>query len=239
MITLRKDLIARIRLVAFGSLWGFLIGVLAASAIVWRTTPSQTWLGTGARLLAQRLPGVDRWDQAPVDEDTPVLESGVGTSGRGHASEPTIGPDPNVDLGNRDLVIPVEGVSADNLVPSFEDARGSRKHEALDILAPMGTPVRAVEGGRIARLFNSKAGGITIYQFDPSERYCYYYAHLSRYADGLREGDRVSRGQTIGYVGITGNAPKDTPHLHFAIFRLTPEKHWWEGSPIDPYPVLR
>ena len=102
-----------------------------------------------------------------------------------------------------------------------------------------GTPVRAVEDGRIARLFNSKAGGITIYQFDPSEQYCYYYAHLDRYAEGLRENDRVSRGQVIGYVGTTGNAPKDTPHLHFAIFRLNSEKRWWEGTPLDPYPILR
>jgi murein DD-endopeptidase MepM/ murein hydrolase activator NlpD len=133
----------------------------------------------------------------------------------------------------------VEGVKASDLVPSFEDARGSRKHEALDILAPMGTPVRAVESGRIARLFNSKAGGITIYQFDAREQYCYYYAHLSRYAEGLRENDRVSRGQVIGYVGTTGNAPKDTPHLHFAIFRLNSEKRWWEGTPLDPYPILR
>ena len=125
-------------------------------------------------------------------------------------------------------------------VGSFEDARGdSRRHEAIDILAPMGTPVRAVEGGRIARLFNSKAGGITIYQFDPTERFCYYYAHLQRYADGLRENDTVRQGQIIGYVGVSGNAPKDTPHLHFAVFRLTAEKRWWEGTPVDPYDILR
>ena len=101
------------------------------------------------------------------------------------------------------------------------------------------TPVRAVESGRIARLFFSKAGGITIYQFDPTERFCYYYAHLERYAEGLREGQRVQKGQVIGYVGTSGNAPEDTPHLHFAIFRLTAEKHWWEGTPIDPYDILR
>ena len=102
----------------------------------------------------------------------------------------------------------------------------------------MRTPVVAVEGGRIARLFFSRAGGITIYQFDPSERYCYYYAHLERYAEGLKEGDRVNRGQVIGYVGVSGNAPKNTPHLHFAVFRLTEAKRWWEGSPLDPYDVL-
>ncbi|MBA3295645.1 MAG: M23 family metallopeptidase [Acidobacteria bacterium] len=109
----------------------------------------------------------------------------------------------------------------------------------MDILAPTGTPVKAVEAGRIARLFFSKAGGITIYQFDPTERFCYYYAHLDRYATGLREGDRVKQGQVVGYVGVSGNAPKNTPHLHFAVFRLNADKKWWEGVPIDPYEILR
>jgi murein DD-endopeptidase MepM/ murein hydrolase activator NlpD len=136
--------------------------------------------------------------------------------------------------------MPVEGIVPDQLTRQFDQPRGgARKHEALDILAPRGTPVKAVEDGRIARLFHSNAGGITIYQFDPSERYCYYYAHLERYAAGLSEGDQVRRGQVIGYVGTSGNAPKDTPHLHFAIFRLTADKRWWEGTPIDPYDVLR
>jgi murein DD-endopeptidase MepM/ murein hydrolase activator NlpD len=88
-------------------------------------------------------------------------------------------------------------------------------------------------------LFRSDAGGITIYQFDPSTTYVYYYAHLDHYAAGLAEGQRVGRGQVIGYVGVTGNAPKNTPHLHFAIFKLTAEKKWWQGTPIDPYDVLK
>jgi murein DD-endopeptidase MepM/ murein hydrolase activator NlpD len=143
-------------------------------------------------------------------------------------------------LADRDLEIPVQGVKRDQLVRSFHEERGSnREHEAIDILAPRNTPVVAVEDGRIAKLFLSKAGGNTIYQFDPAGEYCYYYAHLERYADGLREGDHVSRGDVIGYVGTSGNAPKDTPHLHFAVFRLTPEKHWWEGTPLDPYDILR
>ena len=132
------------------------------------------------------------------------------------------------------------GVDPDKLVRSYHDARnGGREHEALDILAPRGTPVVAVEDGTIAKLFNSKAGGITLYQFDPGKEYAYYYAHLDRYADGIKEGDRLRRGQVIGFVGTTGNAPKDTPHLHFAVFRLTADKHWWEGTPIDPYDILK
>lgn len=143
------------------------------------------------------------------------------------------------DLRSRLLALPVQGVTAAQLQPSFEQTRGERRHEAIDILAPEGTPVFAVEGGRIVKLFVSDRGGLTIYQFDPLERYAYYYAHLSRYAPGLREGQQISRGEVIGYVGVSGNAPPDTPHLHFAIFELSPEKRWWEGRPIDPFVVWR
>jgi len=111
--------------------------------------------------------------------------------------------------------------------------------EALDVLAPRNTPVLAVEDGTVARLFLSDAGGITIYQFDPTTTFVYYYAHLERYAEGLKEGASITRGQVIGYVGTTGNAPRDTPHLHFAIFQMTEEKKWWEGTVIDPYSVLK
>ncbi len=144
-------------------------------------------------------------------------------------------------LRNRDLKIPVEGADEDDLRDTFFDARGGgRAHEALDIMAPRHTQVLAAEDGVIAKLFNSKGGGgITIYQFDPTETYCYYYAHLDRYAANLKEGQRVRRGDVIGYVGSTGNASATAPHLHFAIFRLTPERQWWKGEPINPYPILK
>ncbi len=140
------------------------------------------------------------------------------------------------DLLAKQLTIPVPGVKAEDLAPQFYDARGERGHEALDIIAMTGEPVVAVEDGKIAKLFLSKPGGNTIYQFDPTETYAYYYAHLDRYADGLAEGAMVKRGQVIGYVGSTGNAA--TPHLHFAIFKLGPEKQWWKGEALDPYPAL-
>jgi peptidoglycan LD-endopeptidase LytH len=139
----------------------------------------------------------------------------------------------------RALDVPVEGVRREDITDTFHQARGSREHEAVDILAPRNTPVHAVEDGRIARLFFSTAGGITIYQFDATDRFCYYYAHLERYADGLTEGQTVRRGQVLGYVGTSGNAPKNTPHLHFAIFKLDPDKRWWDGEPIDPFLVFR
>jgi murein DD-endopeptidase MepM/ murein hydrolase activator NlpD len=134
----------------------------------------------------------------------------------------------------------VRGLDADDLVSSFHDARGSsRQHEAIDILAPRGTDVLAVENGTIAKLFTSKAGGLTIYQFDPSEKYIYYYAHLDGYAPGLKEGMPVGKGDVLGAVGTTGNAPKNTPHLHFGISKLDPDKRWWGGTALDPYLVWR
>jgi murein DD-endopeptidase MepM/ murein hydrolase activator NlpD len=139
----------------------------------------------------------------------------------------------------RQLLIPVLGVPAANIRDTFDEGRGTeRKHEATDILAPRGTPVIAADDGAIKKLFLSKPGGITIYQFDPTETFAYYYAHLDRYADGIREGMTVHQGEIIGYVGTTGNAPPGTPHLHFGIFKLGPERRWWEGTPLNPYPLL-
>lgn len=137
------------------------------------------------------------------------------------------------------LLVPVDGIPLAKIGDTFDQPRGSeRHHEALDIMAPKGTKVVATADGKIAKLFTSKPGGLTVYQFDPSEKYAYYYAHLDRYADGLQEGAEVKRGDLIGYVGTTGNADAKAPHLHFAVFELTPEKQWWQGTPVNPYPLL-
>ena len=153
------------------------------------------------------------------------------------ADQPVVDVPPSIPAG---LLIPVEGATAETLIDTFTEARGggSRPHDAIDIMAPAGTPVRAADDGRVAKLFLSDAGGITIYQFDPGERYAYYYAHLDRYAEGLEEGDTVKRGEVIGYVGSTGNANPAAPHLHFAIMALGPDKRWWQGTAINPYPIL-
>ena len=153
------------------------------------------------------------------------------------ASDARIGKDPD-DVLAKHLTIPVQGIRAEDLRPDFYDDRGQRGHEAIDIVAGRGQPVLAVEDGKIAKLFTSVRGGLTIYQFDPSGKYAYYYAHLDRYAAGVSEGDSVTRGEVIGYVGSTGNADPSSPHLHFAIFVLGPEKQWWRGEAIDPYPAL-
>lgn len=137
------------------------------------------------------------------------------------------------------LLVPVEGIAFAQLTDTFDQPRGQeRHHEALDIMAPSGTPVRAAGDGRVVKLFNSKPGGITLYQFDPAEKHAYYYAHLQRYADGVKEGMQVKRGDVIGYVGTSGNADPNAPHLHFAVVALTPEKQWWKGTPVNPYPML-
>lgn len=142
------------------------------------------------------------------------------------------------DLRRRDLVVPVAGAERSQVTPGFAQMRGDHRHEAVDILAARGTPVIAVDEGTVVKLFNSKAGGLTVYQFDPSGRYAYYYAHLDRYADGLSEGQRLTRRDVLGYVGTTGNADPALPHLHFAIFKLGPERRWWQGAAIDPYAVF-
>jgi peptidoglycan LD-endopeptidase LytH len=150
---------------------------------------------------------------------------------------------PSVPLGSQDgiagLVLPVAGVSTRDLRDSFEQPRSDgRHHEAIDILAPRGTPVFAAVDGTIRKLFTSGAGGLTIYEFDVPQNRIYYYAHLDRYRDGLHEQETVAHGEVIGYVGTSGNAPANTPHLHFAIANLPTSKEWWKGEAIDPYPIL-
>jgi len=145
---------------------------------------------------------------------------------------------PDRSLMERRLIIPVQGVRAVELRDHFHDLRGGHRHEAIDIMAPRGTPVLAADAGRVVKLFLSKPGGLTVYEFDDSQMYCYYYAHLDHYAAGLREGTRLRKGELLAYVGSTGNASPDAPHLHFAIFQLGPGQNWWEGSPIDPYAFL-
>jgi murein DD-endopeptidase MepM/ murein hydrolase activator NlpD len=140
----------------------------------------------------------------------------------------------------RGLGLPLVNLKPADIHDTFSQARGGgeRRHEASDIMAAKGTPVVAVDTGIVAKLFTSKPGGLTIYQFDPSQKYAYYYAHLDGYAPGLKEGMLVKKGDRIGFVGVTGNSDPNAPHLHFAIFELGPEKHWWEGKPINPYPIL-
>ena len=137
------------------------------------------------------------------------------------------------------LAVPVAGVLPAQLVDTFTQSRGGgRVHDAIDILAPAGTPVVAAVDGRVVKLFASASGGITLYQFDAAEQFVYYYAHLQGYAPAIAEGRVLRRGEVLGYVGFTGNADPSAPHLHFAIARLDADKRWHAGTPINPFPLL-
>jgi murein DD-endopeptidase MepM/ murein hydrolase activator NlpD len=170
---------------------------------------------------------------APVAVEAPALPPEA-------APVPVAGPDDDEGyLRARALMVPVEGVSPERIPDTFAAPRaGSRIHRATDILAPRGTPVLSADDGRVLRVSRNRAGGLTVYATDDGERLVYYYAHLDRYADGIEEGTKLAKGMVIGYVGTTGNAPKDTPHLHFQVMRREPQKRYWEGTPLDARPFL-
>lgn len=141
---------------------------------------------------------------------------------------------------SRKLELPVAGIHSSQLSNSFDEPRdGSRRHRAIDILAPRGTPVLAADDGRVLRVSWNSAGGNTVYATDVDSRIVYYYAHLDHYRDNLVAGVTLTKGDTIGFVGTTGNAPKDIPHLHFQIMRMPHDGKYWNGEPINPYTILR
>ena len=140
----------------------------------------------------------------------------------------------------RELGVPVAGITAKSLHDTFNELRGgTRPHEALDIMAPRGTPVLSAADGRVLKLFNSKPGGLMVYAVDSTERYILKYGHLDAYAPGLADGQPLKRGQQIGIVGTTGNAASGAPHLHFAMARAGDLKQWWLGAAVNPFPFLR
>lgn len=138
-----------------------------------------------------------------------------------------------------EMAMPLAGIRAADLPDTFLESRGDHVHHALDIPAPRGTPVLSATPGRVLKLFTSQAGGLMVYAADSSERFILMYAHLDAYAPGLRDGQPLARGQTIGVVGTTGNAPPNLPHLHFAIARPGNVARWWTGTPVDPRPLLQ
>jgi murein DD-endopeptidase MepM/ murein hydrolase activator NlpD len=167
---------------------------------------------------------------APIENDVnQSTDSGVNQS---------IGSSPPADSSA--LMIPVVGIRREQLQDTFNDSRSEgRVHNAMDIMAPLGTPVVAVADGEIAKFFDSERGGITIYQYSRDRRYVYYYAHLQKRADNLKEKDFVRRGTIIGYVGDTGNSGAGNYHLHFTVTSIAEGQSIFEGTDVNPYPLLK
>ena len=223
---------------------GMLLGGLLLGAVVYFAVLPQR-----GRIVAV-APTPEKAQVPAAQADGKATGATDATTGARRTAQPAVDASPDIATSGRStaaapeplpsgLVVPVQGIAPSSLTPTFHDDRGEgRVHEALDIMAPAGTPVLAVADGHVEKLFDSDRGGLTIYQFEPGGRYAYYYAHLERYAPGLEEGQALRRGEVIGYVGSTGNADPAAPHLHFAIFRLGAEKRWWEGTPVDPWPLL-
>lgn len=176
-------------------------------------------------------------DAANVNAETNINANANQISNQNGAQQPPQFPAP---ADGAALMIPVQGVKREQLIDTFSASRsGGRVHDAIDIIAPLGTPVVAAADGEIAKFFDSKNGGITIYQYSADKKYVYYYAHLQRRADNLKEKDFVTRGSIIGYVGDTGNAGTGNYHLHFSISIPTDPKRYFEGTYVNPFPLLK
>jgi murein DD-endopeptidase MepM/ murein hydrolase activator NlpD len=226
---------------------GFAVGVLLLGAALWSTgsvhsTVLPPWLRSKvSATLPAPAPNLSANAQVPgppvppPEGAPPAPPPATQGSAERAATEPASkAPDTILHL-----TMPIADVKPSTLSDSFHEMRDGREHEAVDILAARNTPVMAVAEGKVAKLFTSKEGGLTVYQFDPAGQYAFYYAHLDHYAKGLKEGMPLKTGDVVGYVGTTGDAPPDTPHLHFAVFKLGPDKKWWQGTALDPVPMFQ
>ena len=176
----------------------------------------------------------------PVAIGTPISTDPVAPPAEELPAAPVPAPTVSNFVGTVNLIVPVAGVKPEQLIDTFGDARSEgRLHDAIDIAASAGTPVLAAADGRIIKLFQSERGGITIYQLGPNQQMIFYYAHLAGYAPGMVEGKDVRQGEVIAYVGDTGNAGAGNYHLHFSIAAVSDPKRYWEGTNINPYPLLR
>ena len=204
----------------------------ALVALVWALSKRSQ---TEQVAVVQTPPTANSSSVPPVTEPTLAVPSPV------PSVESTVEPTPQTTpSASAPLLIPVEGVRPEQLRDTFQDSRSEgRVHDAIDIAAPRGTPVLAATDGRIVKLWQSVPGGTTIYQLGTDEHTIYYYAHLDHYADGMAEGRTVRRGEVIAYVGDTGNAGAGNYHLHFSIAIVSDPKRYWDGTNINPYPLLQ
>lgn len=211
--------------------------------VITATVTSAVWIVAGGSLM-ENATGVGQRDRTRPAEAAPSPSPAIDSLPADASPAVPLGSEPprEAGAGDRDnLVVPVLNIRASDLSDTFTEARGdgARLHEALDIMAPAGTTVRAAGAGTIEKLHRSRAGGNTVYVRTTDGTTIHYYAHLEEYAEGLREGQRIRRGQRLGTVGSSGNAESDSPHLHFAILQTTADAEWWEpANAINPYPLL-
>ncbi|MCA0904428.1 M23 family metallopeptidase [Qipengyuania aquimaris] len=210
--------------------------------VVTATITSIVWIVAGGTLIENATSESQRKNTRPAE----VAPSPEATPTGDETAEEVAGLDtamptsPAQNASNR-LLIPVKNIRASDLTDTFSDSRGEgvRLHEAIDIMAPVGTSVVAAAPGTVEKLFRSDAGGNTIYVRSNDGETIHYYAHLDEYAEGLKEGQRVRRGQRLGTVGSSGNASEEAPHLHFAVLQTTADAEWWEpANAVNPYPLL-
>ena len=218
--------------------------------VITATLTSAVWIIVGGSLIENATSEGQRDATRPAEAAPSPEASGTLPGGAMPAPEtPGPGADPldtNVVRAPESsapgpLQIPVLNIRPGDLTDTFSDSRGGgdRLHEAIDIMAPTGTSIVAAAPGKVERLFKSDAGGNTIYVRSTDGETIYYYAHLDEYAEGLKEGQRVRRGQRLGTVGSSGNANEDAPHLHFAIMQTTKDAEWWEpANALNPYTLL-
>ena len=208
-----------------------------ATIVITATLTSAVWIVAGGSLIENATSASQREKTRPAEAQPSPSVAGADRSGLPELSS---APSPSERTGEA-LRIPVLNIRASDLTDTFAAGRdgGTRPHEAIDIMAPEGTTVVAAAPGTIEKLFVSDAGGKTIYVRSPDRRVIHYYAHLRDYAEGLREGQRIRRGQRLGTVGSTGNADPASPHLHFAIMETDAGSEWWEpAASVNPYPHL-
>ena len=216
--------------------------------VVTATLTSLVWIVAGGSLIENATADSQRDTTRPADAapspGTAQGASGIAprtSDGPGVGGLDRVSPAPQGASSPGELMVPVLNIRPADLSDTFTDARGdgTRLHEAIDIMAPTGTTVVAAAPGAVEKLFQSKAGGKTIYVRSADGETIFYYAHLDQYAQGLKEGQRIRRGQRIGTVGSSGNASEDAPHLHFAVLQTTPDAEWWEPTnALNPYPLL-
>ncbi|MDA2979086.1 MAG: M23 family metallopeptidase [Actinomycetota bacterium] len=137
------------------------------------------------------------------------------------------GPSAGIPGQTKGVVCPVKG--SNYFINSWGYPRsGGRTHKGTDLMASYNTELVAMTSGSV-RLNTHSLGGRQVYVYG-DDGVTYYYAHLSKWPSGLSTGQRVNKGQTVGFVGDSGNAA-GTPHLHLGMVA--------GGIYVNPYPTVR